>query len=53
VVGAIVIVVLMVLVIPALIFVGGAIWSALVGTLMVHDAEDRYEGREELDRELW
>jgi hypothetical protein len=52
-VGAVIIVVVMVLVVPALIFVGGAIWSVLVGTTMVHDAEARYEGREELERRLW
>jgi hypothetical protein len=51
--GAIVIVVLMVLVIPAVIFVGGAIWSALMGALLVSDAEHRYEGSEELEQRLW
>ncbi|MCU1459424.1 MAG: hypothetical protein JWL73_3516 [Actinomycetia bacterium] len=39
--GGIIIAVLMVLVLPVAIFVGGAIWSALLGYLLVEDAEER------------
>jgi hypothetical protein len=51
--GAVIIVVLMILVIPTAIFVGGFVWSALVGHFLVTDAEERYAGREELERKLW
>ena len=32
---------LMVLVLPVAVFVGGAVWSALLGSLLVEDADDR------------
>jgi hypothetical protein len=44
---------LMILVIPVAIFVGGFVWSALVGHFLVTDAEERFAGREELDKRLW
>jgi hypothetical protein len=51
--GGVIIVVLMILVIPVAIFVGGFVWSALVGHFLVTDAEERFAGREELDKRLW
>jgi hypothetical protein len=51
--GGVIIVVLMVLVIPVAIFVGGFVWSALMGHFLVRDAEERYAGSEELQDRLW
>jgi hypothetical protein len=51
--GGVIIVVLMVLVIPVAIFVGGFVWSALIGHFLVRDAEERYAGSEELRERLW
>jgi hypothetical protein len=51
--GGVIIVVLMVLVIPVAIFVGGFIWSALIGHFLVSDAEARNAGTEELEHRLW
>ncbi|HET9443732.1 MAG TPA: hypothetical protein VFO65_10435 [Acidimicrobiales bacterium] len=45
-VGAVVIVVLIVLVLPPLFLVSGGILSALMGRLLRVDAEDRHEGSE-------
>jgi hypothetical protein len=42
--GAIVFVVAMVLVVPVAVMLGGAIWSALTGWLLVEDAERSAEG---------
>ena len=41
VIGAVIIVVLMVLAIPAAIMMGGAIWSAVMGETLTRDAEHR------------
>ena len=41
--GAIIFVVAMALVVPVAVMFGGAIWSALVGWLLVDDAERRAE----------
>jgi len=41
--GGIFVAILMVLVIPSLVMLTGAIWSAAVGTLSVEDAERRSE----------
>ncbi len=43
--AAIVFAILMVTVFPALVFVGGGIWSAAMGWLLVEDADARAEGR--------
>jgi hypothetical protein len=51
--GGIIIVVAMILVIPIAIFVGGFVWSALIGHFLVADAEERFAGSEELDQRLW
>jgi hypothetical protein len=51
--GGVIIVILMVLAVPVAIFVGGFVWSALVGHVLVADAEERYAGREELEKKLW
>jgi hypothetical protein len=51
--GGVIIVVLMVLAIPVVVFVGGFVWSALVGHFLVRDGEERYAGREELRERLW
>jgi hypothetical protein len=51
--GAIVIIVLMVLVLPVAIFIGGLVWSALMGATLKADAETRYDGSEELVKKLW
>jgi hypothetical protein len=40
--GGIVIVVVMLLLLPVAIMLGGAIWSALMGFLLVEDAEARH-----------
>lgn len=40
-IGAVIIVVLMVLALPAAIMMGGAIWSALLGETLTRDAEHR------------
>ena len=39
--GGIVMVVIMLLVLPVAVMLGGAIWSALMGWLLVDDAEQR------------
>jgi hypothetical protein len=44
VVGAIIMVVVMVLVVPVAIMFGGAIWSALFGWISSDDADRRHEG---------
>jgi len=51
--GGVIIVVVMVLVIPVAIFVGGLVWSALTGHVLVRDAEERFAGSEELQDRLW
>jgi hypothetical protein len=53
VVGVVLITIALVLVGPFALFVGGAIWSALVGQLLTQDAEERYEGTEHLTEKLW
>ncbi len=40
--GGIVMAILMVFVLPIAVFLGGAIWSALVGWLLVEDADERF-----------
>jgi hypothetical protein len=52
-VGVVLIVIAMVVVGPFALFVGGAIWSALVGQLLTGDAEERYAGTEYTDQRLW
>ena len=52
-VGVVAIVIAMVLVGPVLLFVGGAVWSALLGQLLTTDAERRAEGTEHLSERLW
>jgi hypothetical protein len=52
-VGVVLIVIAMVVVGPFALFVGGAIWSALVGQLLTVDAEDRYDGTEYTAERLW
>jgi hypothetical protein len=42
--GGIVIVVAMLLVLPVAVMLGGAIWSALMGWLLVDDAAQRADG---------
>jgi hypothetical protein len=44
-VGVVLIVLALVLVGPILVMLGGAIWSALVGWLVVDDTEQRAEGQ--------
>ncbi len=51
--GAVIIVVAMILVIPMAIFLGGLVWSAVLGHFLVADGEARYAGSEELDQQLW
>jgi len=41
-VGAVLVVIAMVIVLPVLLFVGGALWSALIGQVTTLDADDRY-----------
>ena len=52
-VGVVLIVIAMVVVGPFALFVGGAIWSALMGQVLTNDGEDRYEGTEYTDQRLW
>jgi hypothetical protein len=42
--GGIIIVILMVTVFPVAIFVGGAIWTLLIGHFMIDDTDDAPEG---------
>ena len=51
--GVIVIAVVFVLVVPVALFVGGAVWSALVGQSATADAERRYQGTEHVEHKLW
>ncbi len=44
-VGVVLIVLALVLVGPILVMFGGAVWAALVGWLLVDDAEQRNEGQ--------
>jgi hypothetical protein len=44
-VGVVLIVLALVLVGPVLVMLGGAVWSALVGWLLVDDTETQAEGR--------
>jgi hypothetical protein len=44
-VGVVLIVIGMIVVGPAVIMIGGAIWSALVGWLLLDDADQRAEGQ--------
>ena len=39
--GGIIMAVLMVFVLPGAVFIGGAIWSEILGTLLVEDADER------------
>jgi hypothetical protein len=39
--GGIIVVIVMLLVLPVAVMLGGAIWSALMGFLLVEDAEQR------------
>jgi len=39
--GGIIMAILMVIVLPIAVFIGGAIWSALMGWLLVEDADER------------
>ena len=43
--GGVVIVIVMLLVLPVAIMLGGAVWSALMGWLLTDDAEVRAEGQ--------
>ena len=43
--GAVLIVIALVIVGPAVVMIGGAVWSALIGTLLLDDAEERAEGQ--------
>ena len=52
-VGVVLIAIALLVVGPVALFVGGAIWSALVGQLLTTDAEQRYEGTEHLNERLW
>jgi hypothetical protein len=42
--GAVIIVIVMLLLGPVTLFVGGALWSALVGTAMVKDRQSADQG---------
>lgn len=44
-VGAVLVVIALVIVGPAVVMLGGAIWSALIGWLLLEDAEQRAEGQ--------
>lgn len=44
-IGAVLIVVAMVVALPVALFVGGAVWSALLGWLLADDADERAEGQ--------
>jgi hypothetical protein len=44
-VGAVLILLVLFVVGPVAIFVGGMVWSALAGWLLADDADRRYEGR--------
>ena len=52
-VGVVLIAIAMIVVGPIALFVGGAVWSALVGQLLTQDAEERYAGTEHLSERLW
>lgn len=43
--GVIVIVIAMVVAIPVLLFLTGALWSALIGWMLADDADERAEGQ--------
>lgn len=43
--GAVLIVIALVIVGPAVVMIGGAVWSALIGTLLLDDAEERAKGQ--------
>ena len=43
--GVVLIVIALVIVGPAVVMIGGAIWSALIGTLVGDDADQRAEGQ--------
>ena len=45
--GGVVMVVLMILILPVAVMLGGAIWSALMGWLLVDDAEARVAAPEQ------
>ena len=44
-VGVAVIVLVMVVIGPVAVFLGGAVWSALFGWFLAADADQRFEGR--------
>lgn len=52
-IGAVLVVIAMVIAGPVALFVGGAVWSALIGWFSVDDAEARYEGSEYLEHRVW
>ena len=52
-VGVIIIAVVMLVLGPIALFVGGAVWSALVGQSASADAERRYQGTEHVEHKLW
>jgi hypothetical protein len=43
--GVVLIVIALVIVGPAVVMIGGAIWSALIGWLLLDDADERAEGQ--------
>jgi hypothetical protein len=43
--GVVVIVIAMVIAIPVILFLAGALWSALIGWMLADDADERAEGR--------
>jgi len=43
--GVVVIVVAMVIVMPVILFLVGALWSALIGWMLADDADERAEGQ--------
>ena len=47
--GAVAIVIILVVVLPVLVLMSGAIAAAILGTFMVKDGEERNEGSELLD----
>ncbi len=43
--GVVLIVIALVIVGPVVVMIGGAIWSALIGWLLLDDADERAEGQ--------
>lgn len=51
--GGVAVVIVLVLIGPVALFVGGGIWAAVVGWLAADDAERRYEGSEYVKTRSW